>query len=46
VIFKPGWDGRDVRLDDAYQATLPEFHQRKDKLGPDDVPGAFSKLYT
>ena len=44
-IFRPTWDGKDVHLDTAYQATLPEFQARKAKLGPADVPGAFAKLF-
>jgi enoyl-[acyl-carrier protein] reductase/trans-2-enoyl-CoA reductase (NAD+) len=44
-IFRPGWDGGEVRLDAAYQASLPEFHRRKDALAAGDVPAAFSALY-
>ena len=44
-IWKPTWDGGDVHLDRDYQATLPEFHARKAKLGPADLPGAFALLY-
>jgi enoyl-[acyl-carrier protein] reductase / trans-2-enoyl-CoA reductase (NAD+) len=44
-IWKPGYAGADVRLDAAYQACLPEFHRRKDALGPADVPGAFRLLH-
>ena len=44
-IFKSEYDGHDVRLDSAYQATLSEFHQRKDKLAPGDLPGAFALLF-
>jgi len=44
AIFSSGWSGADVRLDDAYQATLPEFYRRRDALQPGDVPAAFSKL--
>lgn len=35
----------ELRLDDAYQAALPEFHERKDKLTPEDVPQAFAALF-
>ncbi len=35
---------RELRLDDAYQAALPEFHRRKNALTPADVPAAFSAL--
>jgi enoyl-[acyl-carrier protein] reductase/trans-2-enoyl-CoA reductase (NAD+) len=45
VIFSSAWDGRDVRLDAAYQEALPEFNQRKERLGAEDVPAAFAKLY-
>ena len=44
-IFQPGYAGEDVRLDAAYQASLPEFHARKDQLGPGDLPGAFDRLF-
>ncbi|MEZ4309993.1 MAG: hypothetical protein R3F14_18290 [Polyangiaceae bacterium] len=44
-IFRPGYAGEDLRLDDAYQATLPEFHRRKDALTPADIPGAFARLF-
>jgi enoyl-[acyl-carrier protein] reductase/trans-2-enoyl-CoA reductase (NAD+) len=45
AIFKPGYAGEDLRLDEAYQAILPEFHRRKDALGAADVPSAFHSLY-
>jgi enoyl-[acyl-carrier protein] reductase/trans-2-enoyl-CoA reductase (NAD+) len=35
----------ELRLDDAYQAALPEFHKRKDELTPADLPKAFAGLY-
>jgi enoyl-[acyl-carrier protein] reductase/trans-2-enoyl-CoA reductase (NAD+) len=44
-IFHPEYDGQDVRMDTAYQACLPEFHRRKDKLTSADLPGCFAKLY-
>jgi len=44
-MFKPGYGGEDVRLDAAYQACLPEFHRRKEALGPSDIPAAFHRLY-
>jgi enoyl-[acyl-carrier protein] reductase/trans-2-enoyl-CoA reductase (NAD+) len=44
AIFQPGYAGEEVRLDAAYQAILPEFHRRKDALGPGDLPGAFRLL--
>lgn len=39
-------NAEELRLDEAYQATLPEFHKRKDALTPADIPGAFSALYS
>lgn len=44
-MFTKGWDGADVRLDVAYQETLPEFFRRRDALAPSDVPAAFSALF-
>ncbi|MEM9873743.1 MAG: hypothetical protein AAF928_02540 [Myxococcota bacterium] len=35
----------ELRLDEAYQATLPEFHRRKDELTPEHLPDAFAALY-
>lgn len=46
AIFRPSYEGADVRLDGAYQACLPEFHRRKDALTPDDLPEAFRLLFT
>ena len=45
VIFEKAYDGHDVRLDAAYQETLPEFFKRRDALQPSDIPAAFSALY-
>ncbi len=45
AIFEKRYDGADVRLDAAYQETLPEFFKRRDALTPGDIPGAFAKLY-
>jgi enoyl-[acyl-carrier protein] reductase/trans-2-enoyl-CoA reductase (NAD+) len=45
AIFRPGWDGGDVHLDEAYKAALPEFHTRKATLAGADLPGAFRLLY-
>jgi len=45
TMFQPGYAGEEVRLDAAYQAILPEFHRRKDALGPDDVPNALHSLF-
>lgn len=44
-VFAAGFSGGDLRLDDAYQAALPEFYARKATLTGADLPGAFSKLY-
>jgi enoyl-[acyl-carrier protein] reductase / trans-2-enoyl-CoA reductase (NAD+) len=44
-IFHPEYDSRDIRMDTAYQACLPEFHRRKDQLTSANLPGCFSKLY-
>jgi len=44
-IFEKGYDGSDVRLDAAYQETLPEFFRRRDAMIPGDVPEAFSALF-
>ncbi|HZO17077.1 MAG TPA: hypothetical protein VFB62_27560 [Polyangiaceae bacterium] len=35
----------ELRLDAAYQRTLPEFHVRKDALTPADLPDGFSALF-
>ena len=44
-MFKPSFHGSELRLDEAYKATLPEFHARKATLTNADLPGAFSQLY-
>jgi len=43
----PMWtsEGDEMRLDTAYRATLPEFHERKDTLAPSDLPHVFSALF-
>jgi enoyl-[acyl-carrier protein] reductase / trans-2-enoyl-CoA reductase (NAD+) len=43
-IFRPSWDGTDVRLDVPYQARLPEFFKRSEALEPSDLPLAFERL--
>jgi enoyl-[acyl-carrier protein] reductase/trans-2-enoyl-CoA reductase (NAD+) len=43
--WRPSWSGGDIKLDEAYQAQMAEFHERKAKLGPADLPGAFRLLY-
>jgi enoyl-[acyl-carrier protein] reductase/trans-2-enoyl-CoA reductase (NAD+) len=35
----------ELRLDEAYQRTLPEWHRRKHALTPPDVPSCFGKLF-
>ena len=44
-MFKPSFHESELRLDEAYKATLPEFHARKATLTNADLPGAFSQLY-
>jgi enoyl-[acyl-carrier protein] reductase/trans-2-enoyl-CoA reductase (NAD+) len=44
-LFEPGFASDILRLDDAYQAALPEFHRRENALGPNDLQASFSALY-
>jgi hypothetical protein len=44
-LWKPGWKGGDLHLDEAYKAALPEFHERKNALGAADIPDAFRLLW-
>ena len=44
-IFAKGYAGGELRLDTAYQATMAEFHRRKDALTNEDLPGCFAKLF-
>ena len=44
-MFEPGFASDILRLDDAYQAALPEFHRRENALGPNDLQASFSALY-
>lgn len=44
-LFEPDFSSDILRLDDAYQAALPEFHRREDALGPDNLRTSFSALY-
>jgi enoyl-[acyl-carrier protein] reductase/trans-2-enoyl-CoA reductase (NAD+) len=44
-IFRPSWDGADLRLDAAYQACLPEFFDRSRKIEPADLPQALRSLF-
>lgn len=43
-IFAQGYEGEDMRLDEAYQAALPEFYKRRDALTPDNVATSFPSL--
>jgi enoyl-[acyl-carrier protein] reductase/trans-2-enoyl-CoA reductase (NAD+) len=45
ALFKAPLPDGELRLDGPYQETLPEFHTRKDALGPDSLPDVFSQLY-
>lgn len=44
-LFRPTWKGGELHLDEAYKAALPEFHKRKESLGPADIPNAFRLLW-
>jgi enoyl-[acyl-carrier protein] reductase / trans-2-enoyl-CoA reductase (NAD+) len=44
-VWKSGYAGADVRLDTAYQETLPEFYRRRDAMTDADIPKAFSALF-
>jgi enoyl-[acyl-carrier protein] reductase/trans-2-enoyl-CoA reductase (NAD+) len=44
-LFEPGFASDILRLDDAYQASLPEFHRREAALVPAGLHAAFSALY-
>jgi len=44
-LFAPDFDSDILRLDEAYQAALPEFHRRKDTLSPEGLADAFRLLY-
>lgn len=45
-LFESSFASDTLRLDDAYQAALPEFHRREEALGPDHLQASFSALYT
>jgi enoyl-[acyl-carrier protein] reductase/trans-2-enoyl-CoA reductase (NAD+) len=45
-LWRPGFEGDELRLDTAYQGILPEFHARKVKLTQADIPGALRLLFT
>lgn len=44
-LWRPSWDGSDLRVDAAYQACMPEFNERKARISPKDVPDAFRLLF-
>ncbi|HRI71873.1 MAG TPA: hypothetical protein PK156_46895 [Polyangium sp.] len=44
-MFEPDFASDILRLDEAYQAALPEFHRREDALGPQNLHASFSALY-
>lgn len=44
-LFEPGFASDTLRLDDAYQAILPEFHRREHALGTENLHASFSALY-
>jgi len=45
-LFKAPEPQSELRVDEAYQAALPEFHARQDALTPSDIPSAFELLYS
>lgn len=45
AMFQGKCPPTELRLDEAYQACLPEFHRRKDALGAESMPGCFDALY-
>ncbi len=44
-IFQAGWNGRELRLDAAYQQCLPEFSARSRDLQPSDLPASLRLLF-
>jgi enoyl-[acyl-carrier protein] reductase/trans-2-enoyl-CoA reductase (NAD+) len=44
-LFEPGFASDILRLDEAFQAALPEFHRRENVLGPSDFQASFAALY-
>jgi enoyl-[acyl-carrier protein] reductase/trans-2-enoyl-CoA reductase (NAD+) len=46
ALWKKGAPKSELRLDDAYQATLPEFNERKAKLTPAQFPDCFRLLFS
>lgn len=44
-LFAPGFASDTLRLDEGYQAALPEFHRREEALGSDNLHASFSALY-
>ena len=45
ALWKKPDVGGELRLDEAYQDILPEFHRRKEALRPKDVPDCFNLLF-
>ncbi len=45
ALWKEPQPGAELRLDEAYQATLPEFNERKVKITPADFPDCFRALF-
>lgn len=45
ALWKEPLQTSELRLDDAYQATLPEFNERKGKITPADFPDCFDALF-
>jgi enoyl-[acyl-carrier protein] reductase / trans-2-enoyl-CoA reductase (NAD+) len=45
ALWRDPVPANELRLDTAYQATLPAFYDRRDALTPDDIPNAFSGLF-
>ncbi|MBM4356476.1 MAG: hypothetical protein FJ096_00040 [Deltaproteobacteria bacterium] len=44
ALFREPFPESEVRLDDAYQRCLPEWHRRKDALTVADFPQCFDRL--
>lgn len=45
ALFREPSVGGELRLDEAYQRCLPEWHRRKDALAEGDFPGCFARLF-
>ncbi len=44
-LWREPYPETELRLDDAYQRCLPEWHRRKDALTPEAFPACFSSLF-